>query len=80
MSGPLVEIVPSADSASRTVAVRIGLPVSSILYPGMFGRLLIPAGEAEYLVIPQDALIYAGQLALPSSIAPGQGFGRYWNR
>jgi len=80
MSGPLVEIVPSADSAIRTVAVRIGLPVSSILYPGMFGRLLIPAGEAEYLVIPQDALIYAGQLALPSSIAPGQGFGRYWNR
>ncbi|MBI5594072.1 MAG: efflux RND transporter periplasmic adaptor subunit [Deltaproteobacteria bacterium] len=71
MLGSLVEIVPSADSASRTVAVRIGLPESKNLYPGMFGRLLIPAGEAEYLVIPRNALIYAGQLAMVDVVSAG---------
>jgi RND family efflux transporter MFP subunit len=71
MRGPLVEIVPSADSASRTVTVRVGLPKSKNLYPGMFGRLLIPAGEAEYLVIPREALIYAGQLAMVDIVSAG---------
>jgi RND family efflux transporter MFP subunit len=71
MRGPLVEIVPSADSASRTVTVRVGLPESKNLYPGMFGRLLIPAGEAEYLVIPREALIYAGQLAMVDIVSTG---------
>jgi RND family efflux transporter MFP subunit len=71
MSGKLVEIVPSADPASRTVTARIALSESKGLYPGMFGRLLIPAGDAEYLLIPRDALLYAGQIAMVDVVSGG---------
>jgi RND family efflux transporter MFP subunit len=56
------EIVPSADPGSRTFLVKVSLTGSSGLYPGMFGRLLIPIGEAERIYIPAEAVTHIGQL------------------
>lgn len=56
------EIVPSADPGSRSFLVRVGLTDSSGLYPGMFGRLLIPIGQSEKIYIPEDAVTRVGQL------------------
>lgn len=64
MDGKLVEIVPSADPASRTVTARIQLPRTRGLYPGMFGRMSIPVRETQALLIPQSALIRIGQLTM----------------
>jgi RND family efflux transporter MFP subunit len=62
VSGVVDEIVPSADPGSRSFLVRVGLTDSSGLYPGMFGRLLIPIGQSERIYIPQSAVTRVGQL------------------
>ena len=56
------EIVPFADPGSRSFVVKASLTDSSGLYPGMFGRLLVPIGETEKIYIPADAVTQVGQL------------------
>ncbi len=56
------EIVPSADPGSRSFLVKVTLPHGSQLYPGMFGRLLIPIGDVEKIYIPRSAVTRVGQL------------------
>ena len=58
----LEEIVPSADPGSRSFIVRVSLNEKSGLYPGMFGRLLIPIGEIRKIYIPANAVTHVGQL------------------
>jgi len=60
--GVVDEIVPSADPGSRTFLVKISLTGDSGLYPGMFGRLLIPIGKIEKMYIPIAAVTQVGQL------------------
>ena len=56
------EIVPSADPGSRTFLIRALLAAQADLYPGMFARLEIPTGQRTMILIPEDALLRAGQL------------------
>lgn len=56
------EIVPQADAASRSFLVRASLPRSENLYEGMYGRLLIPAGQRRHLCLATDAIHRIGQL------------------
>ena len=60
--GRVSEIVPEAQSASRTFSVKVTGPCPPGVYSGMFGRLLIPLDEEEVLVIPQAAVRRVGQL------------------
>jgi RND family efflux transporter MFP subunit len=62
LPGEVEEIVPAADPATRTFLVKVLLPDTEGLYPGMFGRLLIPAGREEVVLIPAAALVRVGQL------------------
>jgi membrane fusion protein (multidrug efflux system) len=64
MSGRLVEIVPSADSSSRTITARVTIPHTENVFPGLFGRMLIPVGERERVMIPQSAVLRVGQLTM----------------
>lgn len=56
------EIVPSADPGSRSFLVKVSLSGGAGLYPGMFGRLMIPIGEIEKTYIPLEAVTQVGQL------------------
>ena len=56
------EVVPSADPLTRTFLVKAGLEPHPGLYPGMFGRLLIPVGEKEVVIVPAKAVSRVGQL------------------
>lgn len=56
------EVVPSADPGSRSFRVKVSLAGGSGLFPGMFGRLLIPVGEIERIIIPSVAVTQVGQL------------------
>ena len=56
------EIVPSADPGSRSFLVKVGLTDGTGLYPGMFGRLMIPIGKVEKMYIPIEAVTQVGQL------------------
>jgi len=56
------EIVPQADAPSRSFLVKATLPRTADLYEGMFGRLLIPAGERRHLCLATDSIQEIGQL------------------
>ncbi len=62
LDGVVEEIVPSADPGSRAFLVKVTLPQNDSLYPGMFGRLLIPSTEAERYYVPAGAVQRMGQL------------------
>jgi RND family efflux transporter MFP subunit len=63
-SGTVSEIVPEAQSSSRTFQVKVTGPCPEGIYSGMFGRILIPLEEEEVLVVPRRAVRKVGQLEL----------------
>jgi RND family efflux transporter MFP subunit len=64
VTATIEEIVPYADPATRTFLVKASLPDTPGIYPGMFGRLLIPVKKDKTLLIPQKAVLLVGQLEL----------------
>ena len=62
--GEVSEIVPEAQSASRSFQVKVTGPCPEGIYSGMFGRLLIPTGKERVLVIPKTAVRKVGQVEL----------------
>lgn len=58
------EIVPYADPQTRTFLVKAALPPMTGLYPGMYGKLLIPVTERQVVTVPRNAIKRVGQLEL----------------
>ncbi|MFO7750546.1 MAG: efflux RND transporter periplasmic adaptor subunit [Desulfobacteraceae bacterium] len=58
------EIIPYADPETRTFLVKAALPSIPGLYPGMYGKLLIPAASIEVVLVPADAVRKIGQLEI----------------
>ncbi|MBN1931005.1 MAG: efflux RND transporter periplasmic adaptor subunit [Desulfobacterales bacterium] len=58
------EIIPYADSQTRTFLVKALLPPIAGLYPGMYGKLKIPVGQLQVVLIPRQAVRRVGQLEL----------------
>jgi len=63
-SGTISEIVPEAQSESRTFQVKVIGPCPPGVYAGMFGRIQIPLDEEDVLVVPRQAVRNVGQLEL----------------
>jgi len=53
----IVEIVPSADPASRTLTVKANLPHAAGVQAGLFGRLTLTTGTAPALTVPAGAVL-----------------------
>jgi HlyD family secretion protein len=64
ISGTVEEVMPSADPQSRTFLVKAAIPASPGLYPGMFGRLLVPIEERRVVTAPAKAIRRIGQLEM----------------
>ncbi len=62
--GVVEEVVPSADPVTRTFLVKAALPHAEELYPGMFGRLVIPVGERRVVTALRGAVTRVGQLEM----------------
>jgi RND family efflux transporter MFP subunit len=60
--GTISEIVPEAESASRTFLVKVTGPCPPGIYSGMFGRIIIPLDAQQVLLVPAAALSRVGQL------------------
>jgi membrane fusion protein, multidrug efflux system len=60
--GRVVEIVPAADSASRSFLVKIEMPSDPTLRSGLFGRAQFSRGVRSSLLIPRAAVVERGQL------------------
>lgn len=58
------EVVPQADSATHSFAVKVIGPCPPGVYGGMYGRLKFPTGKETLTLIPKEALVRVGQLAL----------------
>ena len=65
-NGRVREIVPQAQEASRSMLVKITIPAdkTSRLYVGMFGRVSLPIGHVDRLLVPAAAIQRIGQLEL----------------
>jgi multidrug efflux pump subunit AcrA (membrane-fusion protein) len=63
LSATIRQIVPAADSTSRSFLIKISLNDSDQLISGMFGRIALPlGGKQETILIPTNVLIQRGQL------------------
>ncbi len=58
------EIVPFIDPQTRTFLVKANLVETEGIYPGMYGKLLIPYRDVEVILLPQQAVRKTGQLEL----------------
>ncbi len=66
------EIVPSVDAGSRTFLAKLCLPPTEGVMPGMFGTVSLNLGERQALLMPEAALVRAGQLEYVSVVAGGR--------
>lgn len=62
VSGRVVEIVPSVDSATRSITAKIDLPAMPGVRSGTFGRADFAVGKREALLVPQSAIVERGQI------------------
>jgi RND family efflux transporter MFP subunit len=70
-AGTVSEIVPEAESASRTFQVKVTGPCPAGVYAGMFGRLSIPVGDETVLLIPKESVRTIGQVECVDVAADG---------
>ncbi len=56
------EIVPQAETGSRTFLVKLGLAHHDELFTGTFARVLLPAGQRMRWLVPASAVQRVGQL------------------
>ena len=75
LEGTVDEVVPFADPVTRTFLVKVSLPRAEGLFPGMFGRLLVPVEEHEIVTAPREAVVRVGQLEMVTVRA-----GERWER
>ena len=71
------ERVPAADPGSRSFLVKAGMAFDNTLLPGMYARLLVPAGTGRQLLIPADRVVHVGQLDLVWVYQDGQSYRRF---
>jgi multidrug efflux system membrane fusion protein len=62
LTGKVARIVASGDPVTRSFPVKISLPATSGLLPGMFGRAVFVFGEVAVPVVPASALVERGGL------------------
>jgi RND family efflux transporter MFP subunit len=62
MIGEIEEIVPAANTGSRSFLVKARIINIENLLPGMYARILIPSSEQITLTIPSNKVAHVGQL------------------
>lgn len=77
VTGTVTEVAPSADPRTRTFLVRVDFDPVPGVYPGMFGRLRVPAGTRRAVLLPRAAVLHVGQL---ETVRVDAGGGRFERR
>jgi RND family efflux transporter MFP subunit len=60
--GTVSQIVPVADSSSHSFMVKIDLPLSKELRPGMYATAEIPSGTKQAILASRSAIVIRGSL------------------
>ena len=61
-SGTVADILPSADTSSRSFIVKIDLPANPSLKSGLYGLARFPVAQKDAITVPETALQERGQL------------------
>ena len=62
LDGTVSRVVPSGDPVTRSFQVKIALPETAGLKPGMFGRASFDVGHSQSLLVPAQAMYERGGL------------------
>lgn len=57
IQGMIGEVIPAADPATRTFNVKVDLPRTAGILPGMFGRAYLPAGMRKGVLVPDTSIV-----------------------
>ena len=71
------ERVPAAEPGSRSLLVKARVEYDPDLLPGMYARLLVPAGSEEQILIPLDKVVRLGQMNIVWVLVNGQAQRRF---
>jgi membrane fusion protein (multidrug efflux system) len=71
LTARIEELVPAADPGARSFMVKAQVDYSAQLLPGMYARMLIPAGTESLLLVPADRLVNYGQLEIVWVVSGG---------
>ncbi len=61
-NGPVAEIVPASDPASRTFTIKVELPRDCRCRSGEYGKAYLPVDAEKRLAVPQSAVVERGEL------------------
>ena len=64
LQAQIEEIVPAANTGSRSFLVKASIKYQEQLLPGMYARMLIPAGIEDVIYLPKDRIAKVGQLSV----------------
>jgi len=84
LNGEVLRVVPSGDPVTRRFEVKLSLPDTVSLLPGMFGRARFAIGAVDRVVVPRSMLVERGGLRGVMVVAGGQAefrwlrLGREW--
>lgn len=70
------EIVPEAESGSRSFTVKVTGPCPPGAVSGMFGRITIPLEDEEIVVVPTNAVYKVGQLTMVDVVSDKNAYRR----
>lgn len=71
LTGRIEELVPAADPGSRSFMVKAQVDYNGQLLPGMYARMLVPAGTERPLLVPADRVVKYGQLDIVWVLSDG---------
>ncbi|MBX7257447.1 MAG: efflux RND transporter periplasmic adaptor subunit [Candidatus Hydrogenedentes bacterium] len=75
LAGTVSEIVPAANTSSRSFTVKVDVPNSTALRSGQFGRVTFSHGTASVISVPAKAVVERGQL-IGVFVVDGEGIAR----
>ncbi len=61
-SGAVAEVQSAADPRSRTFEIKVDLPETARVSPGLFARVVFAGGKQPMLLLPVSAVVERGQL------------------
>jgi RND family efflux transporter MFP subunit len=64
LQAKIEEIVPAANTGSRSFLVKASIEYQEQLLPGMYAKMLIPAGSQSVIYLPKDRIAQVGQLSV----------------
>ena len=62
LSAQIEEIVPAANTASRSFLIKASISNNLKLLPGMYAKMLIPTKSQQVLQVPSNKIVTIGQL------------------